>query len=216
MPRRKQDARQLPGSRRAATATVQHRVTIPPRGTAESGYKFIGPRSYGCALQCFEVICHALGCPETAKYLDKSFAKRAKGAQLDMNAIGRKLTDANNETGVRLNMVREPAEHEVPLTERKGGPLVYAVNQPGVFILVTSPVPATVINGVQINHAVVYVKLGNTNGATGTQRGLWMDPHRTDGRTLEVDKADFADTEEAKARLREAVDEHMGERTTVV
>jgi hypothetical protein len=117
---------------------------------------------------------------------------------------------------VRLNMVREPPEHEVPLDERKGGPLLYALNQLGVFILVTSPVPATVINGVQINHAVVYVKLGNTNGATGTQRGLWMDPHRTDGRTLEVDKADFADTEEAKARLRTAVNEYMGERTTVV
>jgi 2,3-bisphosphoglycerate-independent phosphoglycerate mutase len=43
-----------------------------------------------------------------------------------------------------------------------------------------------------------------------------MDPHRTDGRTLEVDKADFADTEEAKARLRTAVNEYMGERTTVV
>jgi hypothetical protein len=152
------------------------------RETAESGYKFIGPRSYGCALQCFEVICHALGCPETAQYLDKSFAKRAKSAQLDMTAIGRKLTDANNETGVRLNMVREPPEHEVPLDERKGGPLLYALNQLGVFILVTSPVPATVINGVQINHAVVYVKLGNTNGATGTQRGLWMDPHKMERR----------------------------------
>jgi hypothetical protein len=99
------------------------------RGTAQSRYKFIGPRSYGCALQCFEVICHALGCPETAQYLDKSFAKRAKSAQLDMTAIGRKLTDANNETGVRLNMVREPPEHEVPLDERKGGPLLYALNQ---------------------------------------------------------------------------------------
>jgi hypothetical protein len=34
---------------------------------------------------------------------------------------------------------REPPEHEAPLDERKGGPLVYAVNQPGIFILVTSP-----------------------------------------------------------------------------
>ena len=39
--------------------------------------------------------------------------KRAKGGQLDMKALGRKLTDANNKTGVRLNMVREPPEHRV-------------------------------------------------------------------------------------------------------
>jgi hypothetical protein len=81
---------------------------------------------------------------------------------------------------------REPPEHEAPLDERKGGPLVYAVNQPGIFILVTSPEPAYVRNGVQINHAVVFVKLGNTNGPTGTTRGLWMDPHRTDRKTLEL------------------------------
>jgi hypothetical protein len=141
-------------------------VTIKTH-TSEVRHK--GPRSYSCALQCFSVICHAFDCEDIMTYLMDKFAKRAKGAQLDMYKINKALLGLAFDPTLRQNylaVIPEPPEDQVPLQERKGGPVLYALNQRGVFIFVTAPYPAT-----GVNHAVIYVKLGNTNGATGSQRG---------------------------------------------
>jgi hypothetical protein len=141
--------------------------------TGEVRYK--GPRSYSCALQCWFVICHAFDCDHIAQYLMHKFAKRSKGAQLDMYKVATALTElAYMRTDTQkphLAMVAEPPEDQVPLYQRKGGPVVYALHQRGVFIFVTSPYPARTVAGEQVNHAVIYVKLGNSRGATGSQCG---------------------------------------------
>jgi hypothetical protein len=182
--------------------------------TVRGDIKMKGPRTMGCAQDCFNTLCHAFDCMWIAKAIDEYYKDRPKNSQLNLYHVSQFLTELlvqTDEPGVQLSLSLCPPEDEAPLDERKGGAVNYALSQIGVFILVTTPFDAKPVQGVTINHAILYVKLGNSRGATGAANGMLMDPHRKDNKTVGLEPCDFS----KKNGLRDALDEYMGCRTEI-
>ena len=202
---RKQHKRQKKQTAGAKVYTVE---------TVQGDKKMKGPRTMGCALDCFYTLCHTFKCMWIAHAIDEHYKDRAKNVQLSLYKVTEFLTDMLkncDKPGVHLSISICPPVTEVPIHERLGGAVNYALNQVGVFILVTTQHGAKTVRGMTINHAILYIKLGNTKGATGAEKGMLFDPHRKDNETVGLEPSDFA----KENGLRDALDEYMGYRTEI-